>query len=65
VSTSTITDRVAWTVEGSDWDLPGDVAALVAPPVVVSAQVAERRGGNTRFLQPPLPRRNRGPVRVV
>ena len=65
MSTSAITDHVAWTVEGSHWDLPDDVAALVAPPVVVSAQIADRRGANTRFLLPPLPRRNRGPVRVV
>jgi hypothetical protein len=32
---------VAWSVQSGDWpgELPADVAALLAPPVVVSAEV--------------------------
>jgi hypothetical protein len=52
---------VAWSVQSDDWpgELPADVAALLAPPVVVSAQTVEpvtrapRR--NIRFA-PPRPR---------
>jgi hypothetical protein len=34
---------VAWSVQSDDWpgELPADMAALLAPPVVVSAQAVE------------------------
>ena len=36
---------VAWSVQSADWpgELPADVAALLAPPVVVSAEQPEDR----------------------
>jgi hypothetical protein len=36
---------VAWSVQSGDWpgELPADVAALLAPPVVVSAEDPEDR----------------------
>ncbi len=54
---------VAWSVQSDDWpgELPADMAALLAPPVVVSAQTVEpvtrapRR--NIRFI-PPRPRQD-------
>lgn len=49
---------VAWSVQSDDWPggLPADVAALLAPPVVVSAQAVEPvtrvRHRNIRFVAP-------------
>jgi hypothetical protein len=64
-----------WSVVEGDWreELPADVVALLAPPVVVSAEIVTGRGNGKaaaysapvepaqRFLTPapPLPRRNR------
>jgi hypothetical protein len=61
VSTSGNADHVEWAVEGSHWDLPDEVAVLVAPPVVVSAQATDRVSGSAvaRFLLPAPPRPRR------
>jgi hypothetical protein len=47
-TTTTDTAETRWTVQERAWkqdlpDLPDDVIALLAPPVVVSASIAGRR----------------------
>ena len=52
--------QVRWQVEAHDWDgLPDEVAALVAPPVVVSAVVSvePRRAAPAVALVRPAPPR--------
>jgi hypothetical protein len=61
---------VAWSVQRDDWpgELPADVAALLAPPLVVSAQAVEPvirvPHRNVRFA-PPRPRQDRHNSREV
>jgi hypothetical protein len=59
-----------WSVEGATWcdQLPDEIAALVAPPLIVSAESFTPRHDNTNTIAyagtSPLPRRNRS-ARII